>query len=76
MDILIKPAQNQLVLLIGYQGNNNISFLACAKVELWDLTVCIVVSGENFHARCNLDLGMTMANIELVGVIFGGGPVH
>ena len=24
----------------------NISFLACTKVELWDLTVCIAVNGE------------------------------
>ena len=29
----------------------NISFLACTKVELWDLTVCIAVNGENFHSR-------------------------
>ena len=27
----------------------NISFLACTKVELYDLTVCIVVNGENFE---------------------------
>ena len=24
------------------------SFLACTRVELWDLTVCIVVNGEKF----------------------------
>ena len=26
----------------------NISFLACTKVELWDLKVCIAVNGKNF----------------------------
>ena len=29
----------------------DISFLACTKVELWDLTVCIVVNGEKFQSR-------------------------
>ena len=29
----------------------NISFLACTKVELWDLKVCIAVNGENFQSR-------------------------
>ena len=29
----------------------NISFLACTKVELWDLTVCIGVNGEKFPSR-------------------------
>ena len=29
----------------------NISFLACTKVELWDLIVCIVVNGETFQSR-------------------------
>ena len=29
----------------------NISFLACTKVELWDLTVCIAVNGEKFQGR-------------------------
>ena len=29
----------------------NISFLACTKVELWDLTVCIAVNKENFQSR-------------------------
>ena len=29
----------------------NISFLACTKVELWDLIVCIVVNGEKFQSR-------------------------
>ena len=37
----------------------NISFLACTKVELWDLTVCI-----------DVDLEPTMPNIKLVQVIF------
>ena len=39
----------------------NISFLACTKVELWDLTVCIAVNGEKLQSRT-----MTMTNIELV----------
>ena len=29
----------------------NISLPACTKVELWDLTVCIVVNGEKFRSR-------------------------
>ena len=29
----------------------NIRFLACTKVELWDLTVCIAVNGEKFQCR-------------------------
>ena len=29
----------------------NISFLACTKVELWDLTVCIAVNGEKFQSQ-------------------------
>ena len=29
----------------------NISFLACTKVELRDLKVCIAVKGEKFHSR-------------------------
>ena len=28
----------------------NISFLACTKVELWYLTVCIAVNGEKFRS--------------------------
>ena len=28
----------------------NVNFLACTKVELWDLTVCIVVNGEKFQS--------------------------
>ena len=49
----------------------NISFLACAKVELWVLTVCIAVNGKKFHSRCrDLDLDPTMPNIKLVQVIF------
>ena len=38
-----------------------ISFLACTKVRLWDLTVCIAVTGDQ--------IGL-MPNIELVRVIF------
>ena len=45
----------------------NISFLACAKVELWDLTVCIAVNGEKF---LSLDLDLTMPITELVCDIF------
>ena len=29
----------------------NISFLACTKVELWDLKVCIAVNGKKFQSR-------------------------
>ena len=39
----------------------NISFLACTKVELWDLIICI--------APC-LDLGPMNPNAELVQDIF------
>ena len=28
----------------------NISFLACTKVELWDLKVCIAVNGEKLQS--------------------------
>ena len=28
----------------------NISFLACTKVELWDLTVCIAVNEEKIRS--------------------------
>ena len=44
----------------------NISFLACTKVELWDLIVCIAVNGEKFQSCRDLDLGLAMPNIELV----------
>ena len=45
----------------------NISFLACTKVELLDLTVFIVINEENiFKSYHDLHLGMTMLNIELV----------
>ena len=29
----------------------NISFLACTKVELWNLIVCIAVKGEKFQSH-------------------------
>ena len=29
----------------------NIGFLACTKVELWDLIVCIAVNGEKIPSR-------------------------
>ena len=48
-----------------------IRFLACTKVELWDLTVCTEVNGEkNLMLRCDLDLGPAMPNIELLQDIF------
>ena len=43
----------------------NISLPAFTKVELWDLTVCIVVKSSS-----DLDLGPTMPNIKLVRYIF------
>ena len=49
----------------------NISLPACTNVELWDLTVCIVVNGEKISkSHSDLDLGPTMPNIELVQDIF------
>ena len=33
----------------------NISLLACTKVEVWDLTVCIVVNGEKVQS-CTVTL--------------------
>ena len=48
----------------------NISFLHCTKVELKDLTVCIVVNGEPFQAYSDLDLDLTKLNIEFVRAIF------
>ena len=48
----------------------NISFLGYNKVELWGLTVCIVVNEEISKSHHDLDLGLTMPNIELVRVIF------
>ena len=44
----------------------NISLPACTKVELWDLTVCIVVNGEKCRSREVTLLGPTMPNIKLV----------
>ena len=44
-----------------------ISFLACTKVELWHLIVCIVVNGEKISkSHSDLDLFPTMPNIKLV----------
>ena len=49
----------------------NISFIACTKVELWDLKVCIAVNGEKFQSRAmTLTLIRTMPNMEFVRVIF------
>ena len=41
----------------------NISFLACTKVELWYLIVCIAVNGEKYQSCA---IGLAMPNIELV----------
>ena len=48
----------------------NISFLACTKVELWDLIVCIAVNGKNSKSCHDLDLGPAMPNIQHVRDIF------
>ena len=49
----------------------NISFIACTKVELWDLKVCIAVNGEKFQSRAmTLTLIRKMPNMEFVRVIF------
>ena len=37
----------------------NISFLACTKVELWDLIVCIAVKGEKFQS-CAMTLTLVL----------------
>ena len=42
-----------------------ISFLAPIKVELYDLTVCIVSGKWRKMSHSDLDLGGTMPNIEL-----------
>ena len=47
----------------------NISFLACTKVELWDLNVRIALNGEKFQSRA-MTLTLTMPNMEIVLVIF------
>ena len=48
----------------------NISFLAFTKVDLWDMTVCIVINGKkNSKKGSDLDIGPTMPNIELFRVI-------
>ena len=44
----------------------NTSLLDCIKVELQDLTVCIVGNRENFKEHHDLDLDQTMSNIQLV----------
>ena len=49
----------------------NISFLACTKVEVWDLIIRIAVNGVKIlKSRHDLDLGPGMPNIELVRDIF------
>ena len=62
-----------LINLVKYYLINNLlnhNFLTCAKAEIQDLIVCIVVNGEKFQSRCDLDLDQTMPNIELVQAIF------
>ena len=51
-------------------GNGDVSFLACTKVKLWDLIVCITVNGNISKSRHDLDLGPAMPNIELDRDIF------
>ena len=43
----------------------NISFRACTKIELWDLTICAVVNGEKFlnHAMA-FYLGLTISKLS------------
>ena len=48
----------------------NISFLACTKVELRDLTVCIAVNGEKFRSHAVTLTSTMLPNIELVRDIF------
>ena len=48
----------------------NPNFLTCAKAEIKDLTVCIMVNGEKFQSHCDLDLDRTMLNVKLVRAIF------
>ena len=38
----------------------NLSFLACTKVELKDLTICILVNRESFEGLRDLDLDLMM----------------
>ena len=41
--------------------------LVCAKAEIKDLTVCIVVNGEKFQSSTlTFDFDQTMPNVELV----------
>ena len=42
----------------------NVSFLACTNVELWDMTVHIAEMKKKL--RCDLELCLTMSNIEFV----------
>ena len=48
----------------------NHNFLTCAKAEIKDLTVCIMVNGEKFQSQADLDLNRTMPNVELIRAIF------
>ena len=44
----------------------NISFPACAQVELYDLIACIMVNGESHRY---LNLGPTMPIMEFVHIL-------
>ena len=48
----------------------NKRFLACTKVELQGLIVCIVVNGEKFKSHSDLDLDPAMPIIEFFRDIF------
>ena len=41
----------KICILVSDEHTLNISFRACAKVELWDLIVCIAVKGEKFQSH-------------------------
>ena len=47
-----------------------ISFLAYSKVELYDLTICVVVNGKNVKIHRDLAQTPTSLKIELVRAIF------
>ena len=49
----------------------NISFLACTKVELWDLKVCIAVNGEKFQSRA-----MTLTLVRVISIYYNVFKFH
>ena len=48
----------------------NISFIACTKVELYDLIVCIVVNGEKFQSP-TVTLTLMVAFCKIATIIIG-----